>query len=352
MHYTLFGNSGLRVSELCLGTMTFGEDWGYGASKEMSHRIFETFLQAGGNFIDTANIYTNGTSERYLGEFIQAERNHLVLATKYSNSPPGTDPNAAGNQRKNLVQSLEASLRRLGTDYIDIYWVHVWDFLTPIEEVMRALDDVVRAGKVLYVGISDTPAWIVSRANMLAELRGWTPFTGIQVEYSLIERTPERELLPMARALDLAITVWSPLASGVLTGKYNRGQGDGRQGLATMSERNLTIADEVVKIAGEIGCSPSQVALSWVRQQPGVIIPIVGASTPAQLEDNLRCLDVTLSEEHLHRLDAVSQVDLGFPHDFFRQPGPQGFAYGGMFDQIENHRGYPQSLTTIGKVTG
>jgi aryl-alcohol dehydrogenase-like predicted oxidoreductase len=347
MRYKLFGNSGLRVSELCLGTMTFGEDWGYGASKEECRQIFETFLRAGGNFIDTANMYTNGTSERYLGEFIQAEREHLVISTKYSDSNPGRDPNAAGNQRKNLVQSLEASLQRLNTDYIDVYWVHVWDFLTPIEEVMRALDDIVRAGKVLYVGISNTPAWVVSRANMLAELRGWTPFVGLQVEYSLIERTAERDLLPMARTLDLAVTAWSPLASGVLTGKYNRGQGDGRQGLATTSERNLTIAAEVIRIAEEISCPPSQVALSWVRQQPRVIIPIIGARRSAQLEDNLHCLDVTLSEEQLSRLDAVSQFDLGFPHDFFRQPGPQGFAYGGMFNQIDNHRGYPQPLSVM-----
>jgi aryl-alcohol dehydrogenase-like predicted oxidoreductase len=344
MRYKLFGNSGLRVSELCLGTMTFGEEWGYGASKEVSHQIFETFLQAGGNFLDTANLYTNGTSERYLGEFVQAEREHLVLATKYSMASPGHDPNAAGNQRKNLVQSLEASLKRLGTDYIDLYFVHIWDFLTPIEEVMQALSDVVRAGKVLYVGISNTPAWIVSRANTLAELRGWTAFTGIQVEYSLIERTAERELLPMARSLDLAVTVWSPLASGILTGKYNQGQGSGRQGLASPSEHNLAIASEVVKIARERGCSPSQVALSWVRQQPGVIIPVLGARTVAQLEENLQCLQVTLTEEEMSRLDAVSQIDPGYPHTYLQPTDPRNLAYGGMFDQIDARRGYPQPL--------
>ncbi len=188
MRYKLFGHSGLRVSELCLGTMTFGEEWGYGASKEVSRQIFETFLQAGGNFLDTANLYTNGASERYLGEFVQAEREHLVLSTKYTMANPGRDPNAAGTQRKNLVQSLEASLKRLGTDYIDVYFIHIWDFLTPAEEVMQALNDVVRAGKVLYVGISNTPAWIISRANMLAELRGWTAFTGMQIEYNLTQR--------------------------------------------------------------------------------------------------------------------------------------------------------------------
>jgi aryl-alcohol dehydrogenase-like predicted oxidoreductase len=340
MRYKLFGSSGLRVSELCLGTMTFGEEWGYGASKEICRQIFETFLQAGGNFIDTANLYTNGTSERYLGEFVQAEREHLVLATKYTMAAPGHDPNAAGNQRKNLVQSLEASLKRLGTDYIDLYFVHVWDFLTPIEEVMRALDDMVRAGKVLYVGISNTPAWIISRANTLAELRGWTPFTGIQIEYSLIERTAERELLPMARSLDLAVTVWSPLASGILTGKYNRGQGSGRQGLASTSERNLTIAAEVVKIAEARRCSPSQVALSWLRQQPGVVIPILGARTVAQLEENLQCVQITLTEEEMSRLDVVSQIDLGYPHTYLQPTDPHNMAYGGLFDQIDVHRGY------------
>jgi aryl-alcohol dehydrogenase-like predicted oxidoreductase len=339
MRYKLFGHSGLRVSELCLGTMTFGEEWGYGASKETCRQIFETFLQAGGNFLDTANLYTNGTSERYLGEFVQAEREHLVLATKYTMAAPGRDPNAAGNQRKNLVQSLEASLKRLGTDYIDVYWVHVWDFLTPIEEVMQALSDVVRAGKVLYVGISNTPAWIVSRANTLAELRGWTAFTGLQVEYNLIGRTAERELLPMARSLDLAVTVWSPLASGILTGKYNQGQGSGRQGLASASERNLAIAAEVVKIAEARGCSPSQVALSWLRQQPGVIIPILGARTVAQLEENLQCLQVTLTQEEMSHLDAVSQIDLGYPHTYLQPTDPHNMAYGGMFDQIDAHRG-------------
>jgi aryl-alcohol dehydrogenase-like predicted oxidoreductase len=319
--------------------MTFGEEWGYGASKETCREIFETFLQAGGNFLDTANLYTNGTSERYLGEFVQAEREHLVLATKYTMGAPGRDPNAAGTQRKNLVQSLEASLKRLGTDYIDVYSVHIWDFLTPIEEVMQALSDVVRAGKVLYVGISNTPAWIISRANTLAELRGWTAFTGIQVEYNLIERTTERELLPMARSLDLAVTVWSPLASGILTGKYNRGQGSGRQGLASASERNLTIAAEVVKIAQERGCAPSQVALSWVRQQPGVIIPVLGARTVAQLEENLQCLQVMLTEEEMSRLDAVSQFDLGYPNTYLQPADPHNLAYGGMFDQIDAHRG-------------
>src|SRR5258708_4363151 len=218
MRFKLLGNSGLRVSELCLGTMTFGEDWGWGSSKEESRQVYDAFIEAGGNFIDTANIYTNGTSERLLGEFIADARARIVLATKYTNSAAVNDANSGGNHRKNMVQALEASLKRLKTDYIDLYWLHIWDSLTPIEETMRAFDDLVRAGKILYAGISDAPAWVVSRANTLAELRGWTPFVGLQIEYSLIERTPERDLLPMARALDIGVTAWSPLAGGVLTG--------------------------------------------------------------------------------------------------------------------------------------
>lgn len=347
MRYKLFGKTGLRVSELCLGTMTIGEDWGWGASKEESLKIMETFAKAGGNFIDTANKYTNGTSEKYVGEFIARERGRFVLATKYTLSTRDGDPNASGNHRKNLVQSLEASLKRLGTEYIDLYWVHAWDFLTPVEEVMRALDDMVRAGKVLYVGVSDTPAWIVSRANVLAELRGWTPFAGIQVQYSLIERTVERDLLPMARTLEMAVTTWGSLGTGVLTGKFNdpenqkKGE-DTRIGQMDaghlLNERNLAIAREVSAVAREIERSPSQVALNWVRQQKGIIIPIVGARRVSQLEDNLRCLDFELSAEHVQRLDAASKIELGFPHDFLRGEMVQNLVYGGTRPLIDDHR--------------
>src|ERR1051326_2816982 len=222
MHYKLLGKSGLRVAEVCLGTMTFGEEWGFGANKEESKAIYDAYIAAGGNFIDTANRYTEGTSERYLGEFIHSERDSIVLATKYSLMTKRGDPNSSGNHRKSLHRSLEASLKRLNTDYIDLYWVHIWDPLTPIEEMMRALDDMVRAGKILYIGVSDAPAWIVSQGNTLANLRGWTEFTGLQIEYSLIERTAERELLPMADALNIGVTAWSPLGGGVLTGKYNK----------------------------------------------------------------------------------------------------------------------------------
>src|SRR5271165_6018997 len=221
MKYRLLGKSGLRVSEAALGTMTFGDERGWGSPKAEAQKIYETYREAGGNFIDTANFYTGGTSETFVGELIKGHRDSVVLATKYSSAAPGNDPNAAGNHRKNMMQALEASLKRLRTDYIDLYWVHIWDQITPVEEVMRGLDDLVRAGKVLYTGISDAPAWWVAQANTLAELRGWTPFIGLQIEYNLLERTVERELIPMAKALNIGVTAWSPLAGGVLTGKYH-----------------------------------------------------------------------------------------------------------------------------------
>jgi aryl-alcohol dehydrogenase-like predicted oxidoreductase len=244
-----------------------------------------------------------------------------------------------------MAQALDGSLKRLNTDYVDLYWLHAWDFLTPIEEVMRALDDMVRAGKVLYVGVSDTPAWIVSQANTLAELRGWTPFVALQIEYSLIERTPERDLLPMARAFDMAITPWSPLAGGILTGKYNKpAEGDTEPSRLqtftyhSVSERNLRIAAAVMKVADEIGKSPSQVALAWLRAQEGAVIPIIGARKLSQLKDNLGCLEVQLTTEHLAQLDEVSRIDLGFPHDFLSKPAIVERLHGGMFDRIDNHR--------------
>ncbi len=224
MRYKLLGKSGLRVSELCLGAMTFGEDWGVflrGSSKEDSKKILELYVDAGGNFIDTANNYQNGTSEKYVGEFIPPEREKFVLASKYTLTTNSSDPNASGSHRKNLIQSVESSLKRLNTKYIDLLWVHAWDYMTPIEEVMRSLDDLIRSGKVLYVGMSDAPAWVVARANTMSELQGWSPLIGVQIMYSLIERTPERELLPMARTLDIGVTAWSPLGGGLLSGKYN-----------------------------------------------------------------------------------------------------------------------------------
>jgi aryl-alcohol dehydrogenase-like predicted oxidoreductase len=323
MKYRLMGNSGLRVSELALGAMTFGtKDWG--ADKDESRRVYEGFREAGGNFIDTANIYSGGTSETFLGEFLGADRERTVLATKYTGATRARDVNAAGNNRKNMMDSVHASLKRLRTDYIDLYWVHARDFMTPIEEVMRGLDDLVRQGKVLYVGVSDTPAWEVSRANTLAELRGWSAFVGLQIRYSLLDRAVERELLPMARALDLTVTPWDVLGSGILAGKYNANPAEGGRARLRgfVSERALGIAGEVIKVAKELGRSPAQVALNWVRQGQGVIVPLVGARTRAQLDDNLGCLEFALTPEVKQRLDDASKIELGFPHEFLQQFRP------------------------------
>ena len=340
MRYKLLGNSGLRVSELCLGTMTFGEDWGWGADKEESRAVFRAFAEAGGNFLDTANLYTNGTSETLVGEFVKGDREKWVIATKYSlNTRPG-DVNACGNHRKNLFQAVEASLKRLGTDYIDLLWLHIWDSLTPMEEVMRAFDDLVRMGKVLYIGISDSPAWIVSQANTLATLRGWTPFIGLQIEYSLKERTPERELLPMAKALNIGVTAWSPLGGGVLTGKYNQPNPvDGRLSMTDQPfqilDRDLKIAETVLEIAREIGKSPAQVALNWLRNRPNPIIPIIGARRLSQLQDNLACVDFNLTGEQLQRLDNISAISLGFPHELLASQFVRDILLGGVAAQLD-----------------
>jgi aryl-alcohol dehydrogenase-like predicted oxidoreductase len=332
MRYKLLGKSGLRVSELCLGTMTFGEDWGWGSSKEESRKVYDAFLEAGGTFIDTANVYTNGTSERLLGEFMADHRDRIVLATKYTNAAPGNDPNAAGNHRKSIMQSIEASLKRLKTDYIDLYLLHIWDQSTPIEEVMRAFDDLVRQGKILYAGVSDMPAWLVARGNTLAELRGWSAFVGLQIEYSLIERTPERELLPMAADLGLGVTAWSPLAGGLLTGKQLEpgGAKESRQSHASMqpfkksNSRKEAVAREVVTVARESGHSPAQVALAWLRQRPEPVIPIIGARKLAQVKDNLACVQVKLAPALVERLD-----------DFFTNDMVRSMSSGGMWDQID-----------------
>ncbi|MBC1189566.1 MAG: aldo/keto reductase [Microcystis sp. M_OC_Ca_00000000_S217Cul] len=340
MRYKLLGNSGLRVSELCLGTMTFGEDWGWGSDKEESRAVFQAFAEAGGNFLDTANIYTNGTSETLVGEFVKGDREKWVIATKYSlNTHPG-DVNACGNHRKNLFQAVEASLKRLGTDYIDLLWLHIWDSLTPIEEVMRAFDDLVRMGKVLYIGISDSPAWIVSQANTLATLRGWTPFIGLQIEYSLKERTPERELLPMAKAFNVGVTAWSPLGGGVLTGKYNQPNPvDGRLSMTDQPfqifDRDLKIAETVLEIAREIEKSPAQVALNWLRNRPNAVIPIIGARKLSQLQDNLACVDFNLTGEHLQRLDNISAISLGFPHELLASQFVRDILLGGVAAQLD-----------------
>jgi aryl-alcohol dehydrogenase-like predicted oxidoreductase len=320
MRYKLLGKSGLRVSELALGTMTFGDRWGWGADQMESRHIFDAYVEAGGNLIDTANQYTQGQSEEFIGEYIASDREKFVIATKYSLTMNPRDPNGGGNHRKNLVQSLDASLKRLKTDYIDVYWLHLWDFMTPVEEVMRALDDQVRAGKILYIGISDTPAWIVAQANTMAALQGWTPFIGLQVSYSLLQREAERELIPMAKAFDIGVTAWAPLSGGVLSGKYTGGRpADSKRVEVSgdrISERNRSIVETVESIAQDIGRTPAQVALNWIRQQEGTPIPIIGARTQEQIKDNLNCLAFELTPEQIDVLTKASSIDLGFPHDF------------------------------------
>jgi len=329
------------VSELCLGTMTFGEGWGWGSPKEESRRIYERFREAGGNFVDTANVYTGGASETFLGEFMEGHRQQIVLATKYTNSWPGPDPNAAGNHRKNMMQAVEASLKRLRTDYIDLYLLHIWDRMTPIEEVMRGFDDLVRQGKVVYAGVSDMPAWLVSRANTLAELRGWAPFINLQIEYSLLQRTVERDLIPMARSLGIGITAWSPLAGGLLTGKYAKGResaGDSRFNTPMMQERYRedarrdAIVAAVQDVARELGRSPAQVAIAWVLAQN--TLPIIGARRMDQFEDNLAATSLTLTPEQLFKLDDVSKIEMGFPHDFINSEFVKNLTTAGHYASI------------------
>lgn len=325
--YRQLGRSGLRVSPLALGTATFGNDWGWGAEKDEARRLFDLYVERGGNFFDTAVTYTNGTSERMLGEFARDRRDSLVLATKYTTLRRPDDPNSGGASRKSLFGAVETSLRQLNTDYIDLLYLHVWDDTTPVEEILRGLDDLVRQGKVLYVAISNTPAWQISRMQTIADLRGWSPLVALQLEYNLVERTGERDLIPMAQELGLGTVLWSPLAGGVLTGKYSRqdltapqsGQSESARksfnlALGGVTERNLAIADVVKEVADELGRTPAQVALAWTLQNPGVTAPIIGARTSEQLKENLGALEVELTPSQVARLDEVSAIDLGFPH--------------------------------------
>lgn len=336
MNYRLFGKSGLRVSEIALGTMTFGATTGWGAEKEVSRKIFDAYTNQGGNFIDTANRYADGESEKLVGEFIHSDRDHFVLSTKYSLHDKMNDPNFSGNHRKNMMRSVEGSLKRLQTDHIDIFWLHAWDFLTPTEEILRGLNDLVSSGKVHYIGISDTPAWVVARANTIAELRGWSAFVGLQVEYSLIQRTPERDLIPMAKEMGLALTPWAPLAGGALSGKYLKGeQGRVKEVSLRRSERSNTIAQKVVDIAAEMNVNPSHVALKWTMQKDFTSIPIVGARTAEQIEDSLKAAEITLSSKHVSELNEVSKIELGFPHDFLQQDDVKTILYSGTYDRIK-----------------
>lgn len=340
--YRLLGRSGLRVSPLALGTMTFGADWGWGANADEARRLFDRYVDTGGNFVDTAVNYTNGTSERLVGTFAKDKRERVVIATKYTMARDPGDPNSGGNHRLNMVRSVEASLRQLGTDRLDLLYLHAWDFTTAPDEVMRGLDDLVRGGKVVYVGISDAPAWRVAQMQTLADLRGWAPLVALQIEYSLVERTVEHELVPMAAALGLGVVPWSPLGGGVLSGKYGRddlaqesgaGAFGTRKGVIAssghMTERSLEIADVVRAVAEETGHSAARVALAWTLLNPAVTSTIVGARTAAQLDDNLGALAVTLTEDQRARLGAASAPDPIFPGGFLARPMIGQIMFGG-----------------------
>ena len=344
LNYKLLGRSGLRVSEICLGTMSFGQDWGFGADEATSKDIMSAYRDAGGNFIDTADKYHNGETEEYIGRWLKGDRDRMVVATKYTLSMDHTDPNASGNQRKNMMRAVEASLRRLQTDYIDLLWVHAYDDDTPYQETIRALDDLVRQGKVNYIGISDSPAWIVSASNVMAELQGWTQYIGIQAEYSLLARDPERDLIPMAQHFDLGVTAWAPLAGGVLSGKYTRG-GDndslrkmGNEDKGRTSEHNLKIAREIDQIADEYGVSSSQVAVAWVLAQGYRCIPIVGARKVSQIQDTIAAAQLNLSAETVNHLNQISKIDLGFPHEFLASDHIQDMVKGEIARHYIKHR--------------
>ena len=334
-HYVTLGRSGLRVSPFCLGCMTFGEDWGFGSSVGDSEAILDRFLDAGGNFLDTANVYTKGHSEKIIGDHIgrhASGRQSTVIATKFFGGMYRGDPNGGGANRKAIMAACEHSLRRLQTDYIDLYWMHAWDWTTPIDETMRALDDLVSAGKVRYIGFSDTPAWKTAEAQVTAQFCGWNPLAALQIEYSLVERTVEGELIPMAMELGLGVTPWSPLKGGTLTGKYTRENAGtfeparGEWVTSTLNEQTYKIVDVLVRIAQEVGSTPSRVALAWVQNRTGVTSTIIGARTMSQLDDNLEALGLVLAPEHLADLDAVSAPKLNFPADFLKMS--PSFGYG------------------------
>ncbi len=340
MNQKLFGQSGLRVSELCLGTMGFGTEWKWGADKSTSKQIFDAFASAGGNFLDTANRYTEGTSEKYLGEFISSDRDHFVVATKYSLRDRAGDLNFSGNHRKNMMRSVRDSLKRLNTEFIDVLWVHAWDSWTPAEEIIKGLEDLINRGMVHYIGISDTPAWVVSQANTLAQLRGWSQFVGLQIEYSLIQRTVEPELMQMAKAFGMTVTPWAPLAGGALTGKYLKGdKGRLPETSVRLGERSVMITKKVIEVAQGLGVSPSQVAINWTRQHKGQsVVPIVGATKLSQIDEVLGCVQFELPSDAMQVLNDISKIELPFPHRFFSESAVLDVLYGGAKDQMKDSR--------------
>ena len=344
MEYYALGRSGLKVSRLALGTMTFGEVWGWGADDAVSRQIFDAYVASGGNFFDTADLYTDGHSEEMLGRYIAEAglRDRAVIATKFGYSAEAGNPNAGGNGRKKIMHAVEGSLRRLRTDYVDLYILHVWDRVTPVEEVMRAFDDLVRSGKVRHVGLSNVPAWYASRGHAIAELRGYEPLSALQMEYSLIERSIENEFIDLGTRHGMGVMVWSPLASGLLSGKYKPSQGSlpegegrlittantGNPAFEKFTDRNWAIAAELEKVASELGRSMAQVAVNWVANRPGVASVLIGATKLHQVQDNLAALDFEIPDELLERLDAVSAMPKGSPYSFFG-PDMQGMLNGG-----------------------
>lgn len=340
--YRLLGRSGLRVSPLALGTMTFGTEWGWGADAGEARRIFDLYVERGGNFIDTSVNYTNGASERLVGQFARDKRDRLVLATKFTMARDPGNPNSGGNHRLNMIRSVEQSLRQLDTDRIDLLYLHAWDATTRPDEVMRGLDDLVRTGKVQYVGICNTPAWRISQLQTIADLRGWSPFVALQIEYNLVERTVEHELIPLAAALGLGVLPWSPLGGGVLTGKYTRADLKDSQERAVgttrasviassglLNERSLDAAETVRAIAWELGATSSQVAIAWTLANPAVTAPVIGARTLQQAEDNFGAVGISLSPEQMARLDQATAPDPIFPGRFLRRPMVEQLIFGG-----------------------
>ncbi|GAB1441636.1 aldo/keto reductase [Ignavibacteriales bacterium] len=341
MRYKLLGRSGLKVSELCLGTMSFGTEWGSGGDKVESKKVFDRFAEAGGNFLDTANRYTEGTSEKFLGEFMGKERDKFVVATKYSLFTKRGDLNDAGNSRKNMFRSVEGSLQRLNTDYIDVLYVHMWDFTTPMDEVLRGLDDLIRMGKVTYIAVSDSPAWVVSASQVMAELKGWSQFVAFQAEYNLIKREAERDILPMCEQFDITCTSWAPIAGGALSGKYLKdvdAEGRIKPESVRRNERSNQIVGKVIEIANELGVSATQVAMNWHRQNRFRIIPVIGARKESQIIDSLGCLDFEIPADKLLILDELTRVEPGFPHDMLNSAQAHDLLYGGLMDRFDNHR--------------
>ena len=324
-HYVTLGDSGLRVSPLCLGTMTFGEEWGWGCTPEESRRIMDMYMDHGGNFFDTANIYTKGHSEKIVGEHLgasSARRDRAVIATKFMGSMRRGDPNSGGAGRKAIVSQLEQSLRRMKTDHVDLYWMHCQDRFTPMQETLRALDDLVRDGKVRYIGVSNAPAWQVARSQTLAELKGWTPFVGLQVEYSLLARDVEGALIPMAAEMGLGVTPWSPLKGGLLSGKFTRDnaklsdRGDWTN--AGLTDHAYDVIDMLIESAAKVESTPAQVALSWVCGRPGVASTIIGARSGEQLADNIAAASLTLPGDVTKALTKATKPKLPYPHGFLK----------------------------------